>query len=289
MVALRLSVPLAIGSGNFASNDGGGIHSNEEVILRNSSVSGNAALAGRGGGIYNLSLVRERVADLEQTIENLQALVSIDESDVEAFEDRLKRRRRPFEAAGQEAPLMDRDEEMRLAMSAGPPAVSEDASIYVLGGAGFERVRDGDNGWACLVARSANDPQVLAPHCLNPHAVASVLPAMLAEARLQRRGLSSSEIDEELGSRWRSGEIPMPTGPAYAYMLSKGQHLGQAAGQFQPHFMLYLPNATNESVGGDRTKPQFGFVGPRENHPLSTLVILMDEFVDPDELPVGRR
>ena len=156
------------------------------------------------------------------------------------------------EAAGQEAPLMDRDEEMRLAMSAGPPAVSEDASIYVLGGAGFERVRDGDNGWACLVARSANDPQVLAPHCLNPHAVASVLPAMLAEARLQRRGLSSSEIDEELGSRWRSGEIPMPTGPAYAYMLSKGQHLGQAAGQFQPHFMLYLPNATNESVGGDR-------------------------------------
>ncbi len=48
--------------------------------------------------IHNLSLVKERVGDLDLTIAELATLVSINERDIEGFERRLKQRRRPFEA-----------------------------------------------------------------------------------------------------------------------------------------------------------------------------------------------
>ncbi|MEH6472904.1 MAG: penicillin-binding protein 2 [Halopseudomonas sp.] len=46
----------------------------------------------------NLSLVKERVSDLDTTIAELATMVSITERDIEGFQRRLKQRRRPFEA-----------------------------------------------------------------------------------------------------------------------------------------------------------------------------------------------
>jgi hypothetical protein len=71
-------------------------------------------------------------------------------------------------------------------------------------------------------------------------------------------------------------------------MLSAGQRLG-AAGNFKPHFMLYVPYVTNADIGGDPQRQEFPFVGPYENHPLSTVVIIMDEFVDPASVVLPRR
>ena len=48
--------------------------------------------------IHNLSLVKERVEDLDLTIAELALMVPINERDIEGFERRLKQRRRPFEA-----------------------------------------------------------------------------------------------------------------------------------------------------------------------------------------------
>jgi penicillin-binding protein 2 len=59
--------------------------------------------------IYNLSLVKERVPDLKQTIDALAALVEVSEGDVEEFETRLKRRRRPFEAVMLRSMLSDEE------------------------------------------------------------------------------------------------------------------------------------------------------------------------------------
>ena len=64
-------------------------------------------------------------------------------------------------------------------------------------------------------------------------------------------------------------------------MLSSGQRIGPNGGNFKPHFMLYIPYITNAEIGGDPTQPEFPFVGPFENHPLSTVVVVMEEFVDP--------
>lgn len=48
--------------------------------------------------IHNLSLVKERVEDIDLTIAELATLVPINERDIEGFERRMKQRRRPFEA-----------------------------------------------------------------------------------------------------------------------------------------------------------------------------------------------
>jgi hypothetical protein len=184
-------------------------------------------------------------------------------------------------AQGDGYPKLTRTEELRLAMSAGPLTVSRRADVYVMGRSGFEKAIEGSNGWACIVVRSASDRSQLAPHCLNPAAVASVLPAFLLEGKLQARGWDGKATQDEMLRQFANGEIPMPSGPAYAYMLSKGQRIGPNGGNFKPHFMLYVPYASNESIGGDPRRMQFPFVGPYENHPLSTVVIIMEEFVDP--------
>ncbi len=190
-------------------------------------------------------------------------------------------------ASAQEYTKLSRTDEIRLAMSAGPLTVSKDADVYVLGRDGFERAIEGTNGFSCMVIRAAADPTIVAPHCFSPDATRSVLPGKLAEGRLQMRGLGPSEIDAELARAFEDGELPLPEGNAYAYMLSGGQHLGPA-GRWRPHFMLYMPYATNEDVGGNPENPAFPFVGPVIGHAHSTMVIVMTEFVDPDDVVVPR-
>lgn len=183
-----------------------------------------------------------------------------------------------------EYPTLTTEQELRLALSAGPLTVSRSADVYLMGDTGFRQAMEGSNGWACLVVRAAGDKRQLAPHCLNPYAAESVLPAFLREAELQARGMGAEAISAEMTRQFASGELPTPSGPAYAYMLSEGQRIGPQAGKFRPHFMLYMPYVTNEAIGGDPSQMQFPFVGPFENHPLATVVILMEDFVSPDDV-----
>ena len=193
----------------------------------------------------------------------------------------------PVAVQGQSYTELSRDDEIRLAMSAGPPAVAREADVWVLGEEGLERAVDGSNGFACMVIRAAADPSLLAPHCFSPDAVRTVVPAKVAESRWQREGRGADEIDAEIRRAIAAGELPLPAGNAYAYMLSGGQRLG-AAGRWRPHFMIYMPYATNEDVGGSRDAPEFPFVGPLVGHPHSALVIVMTEFVDPGDVVLRR-
>ncbi|MGE0438916.1 MAG: hypothetical protein AB7S39_00400 [Gemmatimonadales bacterium] len=195
----------------------------------------------------------------------------------------------PAVAQGPGYPALGREEELRLAISAGPPAVAERADVYLMTRDGFERVIEGDNGWACIVVRSAAQRENLAPHCLNPDAAKTVLRAFLVEGRLQAAGWDAARIGTELKRQFTAGELPLPSGPAHAYMLSKGQRVGPRNTNFRPHFMLYVPYATNAAIGGDLSRPAFPFVGPYENHPLATVVIVMDEFVDPATVKLPKR
>src|SRR4051794_18790571 len=62
------------------------------------------------------------------------------------------------------------------AESAGPP-VAEDAAIYVLGPRGYTKVRDGRNGFTCLVSRQR--PDTLEPECFDGEGTAAVVPVRL--------------------------------------------------------------------------------------------------------------
>lgn len=194
----------------------------------------------------------------------------------------------PQSLDAQNGDRLDRAEEVRLARSAGPPAVSAEASVYVLERDGFVQAIDGSNGFVCLVVRSPGDAATLAPHCLDPLAAKTVLPAFEMEARMAAEGADASQIRNAVVEAFESGELELPSGPAYAYMLSSGQHLGQA-GKWKPHFMMYVPYLTNADVGGDPSRPQFPFVGPLEGHPLSALVVVTTEFVDPSQVSDASR
>lgn len=193
----------------------------------------------------------------------------------------------PVQAQGPGYPELDREEELRLAMSAGPLTVSQYADVWLMTDDGFERAVEGSNGWTCIVVRNASQKATVAPHCLNPPATQTVLPAFLREGELQAAGHTQDEISAQMNREWDSGTLPMPEGPAYAYMLSSGQRLGQRNSAFRPHFMLYVPFVTNAAIGGSPQNMNFPFVGPFENHPLATVVIIMDEFVNPEDVDLS--
>ncbi|SHL88217.1 penicillin-binding protein 2 [Vreelandella subglaciescola] len=59
----------------------------------------NGVLLAENRPTYNLTLVRERVDDLDQTLERLVALLDLPEDDIAAFKRRSRQRQRPFQPA----------------------------------------------------------------------------------------------------------------------------------------------------------------------------------------------
>ncbi|MCC7241035.1 MAG: hypothetical protein IT180_03855 [Acidobacteria bacterium] len=104
---------------------------------------------------------------------------------------------------------------------------------------------------------------------------------------MQAKGMDAAAIDTELRRLFTTGDLRLPSGQAYAYTLSEGQRLGPKLTNYRPHFMLYQPFAKNAAMGGDPATPQFPFVGPYENHPLSTIVVWMTEFVSPKDVTLS--
>jgi hypothetical protein len=66
-------------------------------------------------------------------------------------------------AGSQPPPLMDRQKEIALALSACPPSVATKAAVYVLDKSGYVKARDSQNGFTAIVQHSL-------PISQEPHA-----------------------------------------------------------------------------------------------------------------------
>jgi hypothetical protein len=181
--------------------------------------------------------------------------------------------------------LMNEREEARLALSAAPPHLHQDASVMVLRRDGYRLAREGTNGFTCFVERGP-DPRVRAPQCLDAIATQYVLPVKLEETRLRLEGLSPEQIDAEIARGFADGRFRPPTEPAFNYMLSAGQYLGEDVGQWNPHVMVYTPYRTNRQLGGNPRMPEYPFIAFEEGKPLSLTVIVTTTFVDPATVDV---
>jgi hypothetical protein len=84
-------------------------------------------------------------------------------------------------------PLLPRAREIELAMSAAPPAVADNATIYVMEAAGYVKVRDGNKGYSCLVSRTEH-PLELTPVCHDRNGTETVLPPAMLRADMRARG-----------------------------------------------------------------------------------------------------
>jgi hypothetical protein len=160
--------------------------------------------------------------------------------------------------------LLPQAEEVALARSAAPPAITSAASIEVLTPTGYVETNAGSNGFHCLVLRGFSaptytptmlrdlvyDPEVHAPICFNRLATREVLPYYKLRTEVAMRGGSPDQIQAAVETAYKQGALPKRTAVSFAYMWSKHQHLGQQIGHWRPHLMIFAPYATNEDLGG---------------------------------------
>jgi hypothetical protein len=147
--------------------------------------------------------------------------------------------------------MMAEQEEIALAKSAAPAAISDHATIKVMTESGYKDVQTGSNGFVCMVMRGFKgaptltpvelrglvyDPKNRAPICLNPQAVRMVLPYYQLRTKLGLEGKTPEEIADEVKAAYRNGRIPKSTQVSFAYMWSADQVLGSAGHLAPPHY-----------------------------------------------------
>ena len=156
---------------------------------------------------------------------------------------------------------MDRTAEIALARSAAPPSISGDATVLVLGAAGYEVAAQGKNGFTCLVEHSWNssfddpefwNPKIVAPICFNAAATKSVLPDYLGRTKGVIAGASVTQIHDRIRAEVASGLYGVPAPGSMCFMMAKGGYLSDAAGgHWQPHLMYFLPKADAAAWGAN--------------------------------------
>lgn len=151
-------------------------------------------------------------------------------------------------------PLMERQREIALALSACPQSQADKAAVYVLEKSGYVKVRESQNGFTAIVGHTF--PNSVDPQCMNAEAARTHLPPMLKIAELRAQGTSSEEIRRIMAEAYANGSFPKPAGLAIDYMLSKENLVPNFKGgvsPYPPHVMFFVPGITNAELGADVT------------------------------------
>jgi hypothetical protein len=156
--------------------------------------------------------------------------------------------------------MADRNAEIVMARSAAPPAISDDATIMVLGGGGYEIAAKGKNGFVCLVERSWMspfdspefwNPKMRGPVCYNPPAARSILPRTVKRTALALAGRSKPAMLDAIKAAVARKELPTPETGSMSYMMSHQQYLGDEAGSWAPHLMFHIPRTKGATWGAN--------------------------------------
>lgn len=153
--------------------------------------------------------------------------------------------------------LLPRDREIALAISAAPPDVGSKATVYVFTAQGYEKARDGENGFTCLVNRDSEleGYHVLKPTCWDAHGSRTIVPAILEIAKRRAAGQAVADVTAGIRQLIREGKLHLFDKVGVAYML-QGDVADYDAStgaivkrMFPPHLMIYAPGITANDVG----------------------------------------
>ncbi len=188
--------------------------------------------------------------------------------------------------------MADRSAEIALARTAAPPAISDHASILVLGPRGYETAVQGTNGFVCVVERSWMapfehpafwNPKIRGPICYNPPAAQTILPITRRRTTLALAGIPRAAMLDSM----RAGARHTPAPGAMAYMLSKHGFLDDSAGAWRPHLMIFAPAADSAHWGADvagspvMSLPQY----VAEGDPIALFLIPVANWSDGSQAP----
>lgn len=181
-------------------------------------------------------------------------------------------------------PLLPRADEIALARSAAPPAVSDSADVYVLTADGYELAVEGAGGAACYVSRDWVTS--IEPHCFDSEGAGTIMRIHMRKVELLHGGASLEEASATLTRELAEGRHRLPRRPAMSWMMSSAQELvapdGQSVGAWRPHVMIYYPFLTASEVAmGEATPMPLSALLSDGAGPLSSLVVVVPEFVEP--------
>ncbi len=175
---------------------------------------------------------------------------------------------------------LPRDLEIQLALSALPPHLRDNATVYVLNpDKGFEVAREGTNGFHAFVARTGDDSfrgswplteyrdDILYPVSFDSAGVKAQMRVFFDAAAMQAKGMPSGEVKRIIKDRYKTGYYKAPKRAGLSYMLSPilrtylNNDVDDSVGTLNvPHVMHYAPNVSNEDIGGGKLGGMYPFV-----------------------------
>ncbi len=175
---------------------------------------------------------------------------------------------------------LPRDLEIQLALSALPPYLRDNATVYTLNLAkGFEVARQGTNGFHAFVARTGDDAfrgswpltayrdDILYPISFDEAGAKAQMRIFFDAAEMQANSIPPGELKKIMKDRLKSGYYKAPERAGVSYMLSpilrtywKPEESDRVVTINYPHVMYYAPNVTNEDIGGGKLGGMYPFV-----------------------------
>jgi hypothetical protein len=150
--------------------------------------------------------------------------------------------------------------ETQFALSALPPALRDQATVYLLDPKkGYQLSRQGTSGVTCLVERTVwewtdfrND--IYIPLCYDAVGTKAHLKVIMDAATLRIQGMSPVALKAEIENRYKHKTYKVPEKAGLSYMLApvmraSGPPDMKVHTMPMPHLMFYAPNITNEDIG----------------------------------------
>jgi hypothetical protein len=175
---------------------------------------------------------------------------------------------------------LPRDLEMQLALSALPPHLRDDATVYILNPAkGFEVARKGTNGFQAFVARTGDDAfkgtwpltkyrdDILYPISFDKAGAKAQMQVFFDVAAMQAKGTPPGALKKIIKNRYKTGYYKAPERAGISYMLSpvlrtyvNPEESDSVVTANLPHVMYYAPDVSNEDIGAGKLGGMYPFV-----------------------------
>jgi hypothetical protein len=174
---------------------------------------------------------------------------------------------------------LPRDLEIQLALSALPPHLRDNATVYVLNpDKGFEVAQKGTDGFHAFVARTGDDAfrgswpfteyrnDILYPVSFDAAGAKAQMQIFFDAAEMQAKGTPADELKRIMQDRLKAGYYKAPEG-GISYMLSpilrtyfNPEESDRVVTINYPHVMYYAPNVSSEDIGAGKLGGMYPFV-----------------------------
>lgn len=175
---------------------------------------------------------------------------------------------------------LPQDLEMQLALSALPPHLRDNATVYILNpDKGFEVARKGTNGFHAFVARTGDDAfrgswpfteyrgDILYPISFDAAGAKAQMRIFFDAAEMQAKGTPPGELKKIMKERYKTGYYKAPERAGISYMLSpilrtyfNPEENDSVITINYPHVMYYAPNVSSEDIGSGKLGGTYPFV-----------------------------